>query len=182
MCEGVFTGERDNSPEIALGCENGYIYILRNFAIHKHVQVGHPITHLQSLNSSGSLASTNGISHNSNSNGFYDAMALDGITNSQQLSQKLSTLVCVGHFNALRLYSKAVVCFFLFFIPNSLSFQLIKEIPTQDWVHTFAVEGDTEQATLVAGLANNSIQVFKLYHNTWFLTYSPFSFPPVQIR
>lgn len=107
MCVGRFTGENENQVEIALGCENGFVYILRDFTIHKWISVGHTINHLSSLNDENINSQTgmNNQNHN-NSNGNYD-MALDGLRASQS---QLSLLICAGHFNALKIYNKSTVC------------------------------------------------------------------------
>lgn len=111
MCVGRFTGESENKVEIALGCENGIVYILRDFAIHKWVSIGHTITQLHSLNAHddalNSHNNNNGITQNQN-NGNFDGM--DGIRGSQSPSQSLSLLICAGHFNAIKIYSKTTVC------------------------------------------------------------------------
>jgi len=146
MCAGKYTDDSDNKPEIALGCENGYIYILKDYAIHKYIQVGHTITHLQILSSSGNISNSHVTNGTLNGNNSYVS-----INNSQSLHHQVDFLLCTGHFNAIKIYNKS---------------NLIKEISTQDWVHSFAVHGSTREGTLVAGLANNCIQVYKLHLNT----------------
>jgi hypothetical protein len=127
MCAGRFTEDKENKTEIALGCENGSIYLLKDYAIHKHIQVGHTITHLQILGSSGNTTSSHTSNGTLNGNTkYFDSM----LNNSQSLQQQIDYLACTGHFNALRIYNKSTVCFVvswffkIFIIYFSLTFNM----------------------------------------------------------
>ncbi|EGG23763.1 hypothetical protein DFA_05898 [Cavenderia fasciculata] len=62
--------------QIALGCENGWIYIMHNYKIHPYVQVGYPITKILKYTEQQNNISTN----------------------------LLDYIFCIGHFHSLKIY------------------------------------------------------------------------------
>jgi len=80
MCVGYFDesdGKNESKDQVALGCENGFIYILKNFSLHTYADVQRTVTKLSPVDAAPSYT-----------------------------PPAASALLCVGHFNALLLYHK----------------------------------------------------------------------------
>ncbi|KAM9964699.1 hypothetical protein ACTFIW_004474 [Dictyostelium discoideum] len=127
------------SPQIALGCENGFIYLLVDFKIYPYCQIGYPVTKLNKMKYSdiNNNDNDNNNGNNNNSNGDDD-----------DVDDDLDILICTGYFNSIKMfYNKEVIC------DHSLD----------DWCHTLSI-GQVENngdKTIVIGKLDNTIEYLK---------------------
>ncbi|EGC35750.1 hypothetical protein DICPUDRAFT_151839 [Dictyostelium purpureum] len=125
--------------QIALGCENGYIYILtQDFKIEPYYQVGYPVTLLNKIKYSEINNKT--INNNNNNN--------NNSNNNDNYIDDIDILICTGYFHSIKMYyNKNLIC------DHSLD----------DWVYTLSI-GEVENngdKTIVVGKLDNSIEYLK---------------------
>ncbi|KAN0025598.1 hypothetical protein ACTFIU_002037 [Dictyostelium citrinum] len=122
------------SPQIALGCENGFIYLLVDFKIYPYCQIGYPITKLNKMKYS-DINNDNDNNPNKNNNNSGEVDDLD-------------ILICTGYFNSIKMYyNKEIIC------DHSLD----------DWCHTLSM-GQVENSgdkIIVIGKLDNTIEYLK---------------------
>ena len=124
--------------QIALGCENGFIYILKNFRIYTYVDVERTVTKLFPID-------------------IQPPYSPSGI----------SALLCIGHFNAVLLYFKKQVRYIphqtlcnVHWFTNCF-LQLICEKIIPSWVQSLFVNNRKE---ITLGLNNSLIQHITVAH------------------
>jgi len=112
ICSGYFE-QGVNKLQLALGGEDGVIYIVNDYVVHKYVRVDITITKLIPM----------------------------------KTAQNFDDLVCIGHFNALKIYRER---------------KLIAVKKTADWVSDVAIGdiNDDKNDEIVVCLLNNTVQVF----------------------
>ncbi|KAF2075159.1 hypothetical protein CYY_003549 [Polysphondylium violaceum] len=147
MCVGYFDSRYSSDKQIALGCENGFVYILHDdFKLDLYCQIGYPITSLLKLNTSDIKKEDN---NNSNSN---DEDSDSDNSDSLFISGKkiiVDYLFCTGNFNSLKVLKDR---------------NMITEYKTDDWIHTLSI-GDVEnnsEKMIVIGKLNNTIEFLKI--------------------
>ncbi|GAM24218.1 hypothetical protein SAMD00019534_073930 [Acytostelium subglobosum LB1] len=146
ICSGYF--DDDQQQQLALGSENGYIYLVgSDMKLRTYCNVGYPITKLYRYQSKS--INTKHQHHNGNGNGH-------GISNGNGVNNKCSNnddvgldcLLCIGHFHSLKVYyNKDLIC----------------EHIADDWIHTLSI-GDVMnrgEEVIVIGKLNNSIEYLK---------------------
>ncbi|KAK5577794.1 hypothetical protein RB653_002742 [Dictyostelium firmibasis] len=131
------------SPQIALGCENGFIYLLVDFKIYPYCQIGYPITKLNKMKYSDiNDYDSNNINNNKNKTNDDDGDDNDDVIDD------LDILICAGYFNSIKMYyNKKIIC------DHSLD----------DWCHTLSI-GQVENSgdkTIVIGKLDNTIEYLK---------------------
>lgn len=91
------------SPQIALGCENGFIYLLVDFKIYPYCQIGHPITKLNKMKYSD-------INNNDNDNNYNGNNNSNGDDDDDDVDDDLDILICTGYFNSIKMFYNKEVC------------------------------------------------------------------------
>lgn len=82
------TNGNNNFPQIALGCEDGFIYILKNYEIFRYAHVKRTVTKLETVKLS---------------------KVMDTDVDNNDSEDSVDSLLCSGHFNALLLYYRGQV-------------------------------------------------------------------------
>eukprot|EP01132_Coremiostelium_polycephalum_P005736 gene5736-7134_t len=139
MCIGYFN-KNLKSIQVALGCNNGIIYLLHDFKIEPYCEIGYPITKLSKLK------------YQKNNKMVSQQLQQQQQTNIIQQSdqqEELDFLICAGHFHSLKIYyDRVLIC-------NHI---------LDDWVHTMSI-GDVEnngETMIVVGKLDNTIEYLQV--------------------